>query len=372
MHVMSESLAGVAMILAAAGLTAALAQSAAPVRVPAPEAAASKPFVKAEADAVVAELARQLEENFVFPDAGKRYAAMLRANLAAGKYASFPDARAFAEAVTADLQAVQKDGHLRVSVGPGPGGGERQRIMRPGGPGGPQVMGQSAIARSGWLAPGVAYIEFLGFPGNEATLSALRQFISAHAGAKSLIIDARRHRGGGPAEMNVLFPQMFEKETALVGMDTRLAVEQRRGGPPPGDRQFIRDAKGPEGVVRRMHYAVPAAQPMLGKTKVYLLVSNGTGSAGEHLALALKRTHRATLIGETTRGMGHYGGIEPLGHGYAAFIPVGRSFDPDTGEGWEGVGVKPDIEVPADKALDEALRLAGVDKPAELALAGLR
>jgi C-terminal processing protease CtpA/Prc len=64
--------------------------------------------------------------------------------------------------------------------------------------------------------------------------------------------------------------------------------------------------------------------------------------------------------------------MAPMGAGYAAFIPVGRTFDPDTGNSWEGVGVAPDVAVPADRALDEALKLAGVSKTAELALAGLR
>jgi C-terminal processing protease CtpA/Prc len=64
--------------------------------------------------------------------------------------------------------------------------------------------------------------------------------------------------------------------------------------------------------------------------------------------------------------------MAPLGHGFSAFIPVGRTFDPDTDKGWEGTGVKPDVEVPADQALDEALKLAGVGKTAELALAQLR
>jgi C-terminal processing protease CtpA/Prc len=74
----------------------------------------------------------------------------------------------------------------------------------------------------------------------------------------------------------------------------------------------------------------------------------------------LKRTGRATLVGETTRGAGHYGGMIPMGSGYAAFIPVGRTFDPETNQGWEGTGVTPHVEVPADRALDEALRRAGV------------
>lgn len=51
-----------------------------------------------------------------------------------------------------------------------------------------------------------------------------------------------------------------------------------------------------------------------------------------------------------------------LPRGYGAFVPVGRTFDPDTGEGWEGIGVAPDVQVPAAQALDKALELAGIDR----------
>ena len=61
-----------------------------------------------------------------------------------------------------------------------------------------------------------------------------------------------------------------------------------------------------------------------------------------------------------------------MGAGYAAFVPVGRTFDPDTGQSWEGTGVAPDVAVPADKALDEALKLAGVKVSGEAALASLK
>ena len=62
----------------------------------------------------------------------------------------------------------------------------------------------------------------------------------------------------------------------------------------------------------------------------------------------------------------------PFGKGYAAFIPVGRTFDPDTGQSWEGTGVAPDVAVPSDKALDEALRLAGAGVSSDVALANLK
>ena len=39
-------------------------------------------------------------------------------------------------------------------------------------------------------------------------------------------------------------------------------------------------------------------------------------------------------------------------------LPEGRSVNPITGGNWQGVGVRPDVEVPADQALERALVLA--------------
>ena len=365
-------------ILAALALCAAsplMAQAAQPAHPAQPTQGTSKPveepFAPAVAQEAVTELAKQLEDSFVFPEVGTAYAKMLRSNLAAGKYASFASKQAFADAVTADLHAIQKDGHLRVHVVPpearsGPKEEEKKRKLGPP----PSING---VTKSGWLADGVAYIDFSVFPGNEETLAAVRTFLDTHKAAKTLIIDARRHRGGGLAEMDLLFAQMFDKPAILVDMDTRVAVEQRHGSPIAG-HPTLREIKGPDGVVRREHFVVPAANPSLAKTKVYLLTSKRTASAAEHLSLSLKRTGRATLVGETTAGAGHYGGMLPLDKAmtYSAFIPVGRTFDPATNQGWEGVGVKPDVAIASDQALDEALRLAGVKTSGTAALARLK
>lgn len=348
-------------------LAAACAVIPASVQAAAPAAAAEKPaavsFVKADAEAAVRDLAAAVEENYVFPEIGKKYAAFLRANLAAGKYASFADADAFACQVTEDLRGFHLDGHLRLEV------------IRPDADGNRQMSGppaDNAVSRTGWLAPGVAYIEFAGFPGNEATLAKVRDFLSAHKTAKTLIIDARRNGGGGLAEMNLIFAQIFAKPTTLVDMDIRTAVEAKYGSPFDPNDPLLHRIKGPETINRREHVVVPAAeQGSLKEAKVYLLTSKKTFSAAEHLSLSLKRTHRATLVGEATGGGAHFGGMAPMGNGYAAFIPVGRTFDPDTGESWEGTGVQPDVAVPADRALDEALKLAGVATSGEAALASL-
>lgn len=322
-----------------------------------------QPFVEADAHAAVTDLASALDDFYIYPAPGRAYAAMLRSKLASGAYSSFSDAEAFANAVTADLQAVHRDGHLRLqAISPDEQSGVRD--LR-------GFSDSSAVTRAGWIAPGVAYIGFEGFPGNQATLADLREFLSTHREARTLILDERGNRGGGLAEMNLIFPQIFAEPTVLVAMDTRLAHEQAHGRP-PWEQESMREVAGPDGVVRRVHEVVPAADPgNLARATVYLLVSGRTASAGEHLALALKRTRRATLIGETTAGANHFGGMVPMGSGYVGYIPVGRTFDPDTGEDWEGVGVTPHIAVPADQALDEALKLAGVNETGEAALSSL-
>ena len=334
---------------------------------PPPASEAVRPaFDKADAEKAVTDLATALEENFVFPDKGKAYSAMLRANLRNGAYSSFPDAPAFAEKVTADLQAVHKDGHVRLRVAPAEQRGQAQAPN-----GGPADAND--VAKAGWLAPGVAYIEFTGFPGSEATLAEVRKFLAAHKDANTLIIDARNNGGGGLAEMNLVFAEIFAQPTTLVAMDIRQAVEEKHGTPFDANDPLMRRVSGPATIIRREHLAVPAAQQSgLKDAKVYLLTSKKTFSAAEHLSLSLKRTHRATLVGEATGGGAHFGGMAPMGKGYAAFIPVGRTFDPDTGQSWEGTGVAPDVAVPAEKALDEALRLAGVSLNGQAALASLK
>ncbi|HYI42536.1 MAG TPA: hypothetical protein VD768_02815, partial [Sphingomicrobium sp.] len=169
------------------------AQAAAPAdSTPAGAQVSVAAFERADGEKAVSDLATALEENFVFPDAGKKYAAMLRAKLAAGGYASFKDAKAFTDTVTADLQAVHKDGHLRLQYVPA-----EYRKPRGGQAGGARPQEKSAVAKAGWLADGVAYIDFAGFPGNEPTLADVRKFIAEHRDAKTIIIDARRNGGGG-------------------------------------------------------------------------------------------------------------------------------------------------------------------------------
>lgn len=320
-----------------------------------PEAADASvtPLTAAEARQAAQALADMLESDFVYPDVGRRYAAVLRERASSGLYDGASDRASFAGQLTRELQAIAADGHLRVMLPP-------HAPVAPGPNTGPNPEPEP-IELSRWLAPGVAYIRFTSFPGDERTVAAARRFMAEHAEARTIIFDIRTHRGGGLAEMDAMLPALFARPIDLVVMDTRSAVE-RVHGPIMPDGPTLRRAPSDADVVRRIHHVSPSDDGRLFDADVVLLTSSMTGSAAEHFALAMKRTHRAALIGEATAGANHFGGVAPVGTGFAAFIPVGRTYDPDTGLGWEGTGVQPTIEVRAEDALVEALARAGMPR----------
>lgn len=313
-------------------------------------------FSGADARTVVTTLARQLEENFIYPEIGAAYAGVLRDRLAAGAYASFPSAAEFARAVTRDLQGVHREGHLRlIPPSETPATSPFADVPDAG----------KGVVKAGWVAPGVGYVSIHGFEGDRARytelMDRLRAALDTLAGASTLIVDARHYVGGALEDTDVMASYFFVKPTPLLEFDTRLAVEERGGGVLEESARLVR-VRSPAGIVRRRQVAIPAASgPALRDTRIFVLTSKRTASGGEGFALAMKVTKRATLIGETTAGAGHFGRTIPLGHGYRAFIPIGRPFDPATGKGWELVGVKPDVTTTAEGALDEALKRSGVD-----------
>ena len=58
---------------------------------------------------------------------------------------------------------------------------------------------------------------------------------------------------------------------------------------------------------------------------VYVLTSNKTFSAAEEFTYNLKNLKRATIIGETTGGGAHPGGVMPVAERFNMFVPTGRA-----------------------------------------------
>lgn len=309
--------------------------------------AGALPLEAGEGRKVAETLATQLLSDFVIPANAKDYAAALRANAAAGKYDSGTRAE-LATRLTDDMLAVHKDGHLHVelaSVG-GPGGRVGGKPLPP------------LIQSSKWIAPGIAYIRPSAFKSTPEEVAAFKAFMEEHKEAKTIIFDLRNHHGGRLGEMDAMFPYLFARKTALVKMEMARSVYDGNGSP-FGDSPTLTIEKGPA-MVTTTHFAIPGPDTPLRKAKVILLTSNATASAAEHFSLALKSSGRGILVGEATAGANHFGGTSELNDHFAVWMPIGRTYDIESGNDWEGTGVAPDIAVDPKLALVKALEMAGV------------
>jgi len=85
---------------------------------------------------------------------------------------------------------------------------------------------------------------------------------------------------------------------------------------------------------------------------VIVLTSKRTASGGESLAYLLQQHGRAKMVGEKTFGAAHAVKTFDLSDGFRAFIPRVRPIHPKTRTNWEGTGVKPDLAVAAEEALE--------------------
>ncbi len=311
-----------------------------------------------------AELATLLEDTYLFPDIGKRYATHLRARAAEGAYDEVAKAEDLAARLETELNELHEDAHLRIRTNgsdaksSGQPGRRRLRGIPPG----------PAISGARWFDEDIAYVAINLLPGDQASQQAMAAFLDEYRAARALILDLRACPGGTLPVMDVLFSRIFSERTHLVTMDTRVESERRNGAVFTDSAALTRES-APDGIVRRYHWAVPASPSSPLADKPVYVLTGSTGSACEHLALALKASDRATLIGTPTMGAGHYGGIQDFGDGrFNAFVPVGRTFDPQTGDDWEGSGVAPHVETPAEDALDHALARLGVEREAPPAI----
>lgn len=282
---------------------------------------------------VIDSIAGALNRMYVFPDVAAKMDADLHARARRGEFKDVSDASSFAQLLTQDLQAISHDKHLRV----------RTRAANPvSGPAGSFGVQSSIFGRTERMAGDVAYIEILSFgaPPEEVRDETTR-VMSAAADARALIIDLRSNGGGTPFTVALVSSYLFGANPVHLN-----SLYFR-----PANRtdDFFTDP------------SVPGSK--FGPDKpIYVLTSPRTFSGAEEFAYNLQTRKRATIVGETTGGGANPGRGFPLPYDLTVFVPTGRAINPITKTNWEGVGVKPDVAVPADDALDVALRLASGKK----------
>ncbi|HEX8599547.1 MAG TPA: S41 family peptidase [Chloroflexia bacterium] len=291
---------------------------------------------------VVENIAAALDKYYVFPEVAQTMGEGLQASLAEGAYDELTTPAALCERLTADLQAISRDKHIRVRYSSEP------RLL--GGPEGEDSPEETALwialARSvnfGFykverLAGNVGYLDLRNFweaeyPGaGETAVGAMN--LLAHTDA--LIVDLRRNGGGSPSMVALLTSFLFKAQPVHLN-----SFYQR------------------EGDTTTQTWTLPYIPgPRTPDKPVYVLTSNRTFSAAEEFTYNLKNLKRATIIGETTGGGANPGGDISVTPHFRVFVPTGRAINPITSTNWEGTGVEPDIQVSQEDALNEAYRRA--------------
>lgn len=295
-----------------------------------------------EQQTVVDSISSKLNANYVFPEIATKMIAKIASKLEKGKYTSILDPQEFSTTLTADLQAISNDKHLRVFFAPDQIAEQQQTVTS-----------EDSIAylnrhinnmkRNNFgfkevkiMAGNIGYLDLRSFSdvtyAGETAVSAMN-FLS---NTDAIIIDLRNNGGGSPAMIQLISSYLFGNESVhLNNFYWRPSDRNSQTWTLP----HVSGTRSPD-------------------TPVYVLTSGGTFSAAEEFSYNLKHLERATLVGETTGGGAHPGGSLVATDRFMVWVPTGRAINPITNTNWEGTGVSPHIETPAAEALNAAYKNA--------------
>jgi peptidase S41-like protein len=173
---------------------------------------------------------------------------------------------------------------------------------------------------------GVAVLALDGHDGVHIAAPYLRAAFALLRGARAVVLDLRRNRGGDLGTVTLVLDWL------LGGEPTHVCDVLYR------DRTRQWWTTG-----RLAELALPRDTP------VSVLVGERTFSSGEGLAYHLQSRRRARIVGQRTPGAAdHITPVNLSGH-VRALLPEARVRDAVTGANWEGAGVVPDLPCePAD------------------------
>ncbi len=275
-----------------------------------------------------------LKQYYIDPPSAQKMADALLAHEKDGDYDAVTDGRAFADLLTRQLRDVSQDMHLDLiySQSPLP---DRPPVLTPEG----RARYRKALEQENCtfekveiLPHNIGYLKLNSFPDPSICQPAATAAMTSLNHADAIIFDLRDNRGGYPGMVRLLAAYLFDHPEYLYTPSETTARQSWTKSPVPGNR--------------------------LADKPVYLLTSARTASGAEHFAYNLKMLKRATLVGETTRGVAHAGVFQRIGEHFGMGIPETRSINPFSSRDWEGTGVEPDVKMKATHALERAKKLA--------------
>lgn len=304
---------------------------------PSPGAAKPAPLDAPARKRVIDALLERLDRYYSYPEMAKRMIQSVREKEAAKAYDGIADGPALAARLTEDLRAICHDLHLSVQYSAEALPPDTGSALAP-----PPGYLEEMHKRLGRENYGVKKVEVL--PGNVGYLridyfaplalaaDTYAAALNCLANTDALIVDVRSNGGSmDPDTLPVFCGYFFDKPVHLSDIYWRDT---------DSTRQFWTAAQVP-------------GKKYLDKP-VYVLTSGRSFSGAEGFAYDLKHLKRATIVGDTTGGGANPGGTRRLDEHFSVWLPSGRVTNAVTKTNWEGVGVPPDIAVPAGRALTAA------------------
>lgn len=295
---------------------------------------------------LVDRIIKELQIKYVAPEKVKEIESHLRKKLQSGAYDKIDNPRQLAASFTQDLRAVSKDSHLWVEYNPPL---ERALLATPVTPSvdllelppTPERLAELRRSNFGFhkveiLSGNVGYLDLRGFVDLNYSKEAATAAMNFLANSDAVIIDLRKNPGGFINTENFLASYFYGVDPIEL-----LSRYHREGDVTVKDWTF-REVPG-----KRMP-----------NVDLFILTSAETASAGEGFSFILQQRKRAKVVGAQTPGAGYGNKETVIGDGFVFFVSVFRQFDSRTGRGWQGLGVTPDIAVPADRALAVAHSIA--------------
>jgi len=301
---------------------------------------AQTPLTAADRRAVLLGAADLIENRYVIEDAARGLAEQLRRDATADRWHDTSDPEAFAAAITVYLRSASGDGHLGLSYRATPLAEEVEAAERT----------YTAEEMDRWYGPhlnygfeqvrrvdgNVGYLDLRVFAPTSTAGDVAAAVMTVLAQSAALIIDLREN-GGGHGDMGHLLAAYLLDESK------------------PMSGSYDRPSKTREWALTPAW--VPGRRYGIGRP-VYVLISKRTFSAAEGFAYDLQALRRVTVVGERSGGGAHPFKYRRVHRHFVLSLAEGRSINPITGGNWQGTGVVPDVEVPADRALETALTLA--------------
>lgn len=281
---------------------------------------------------VVTHLTTALRENYVFPDRIPTIAAELDRRVQAEPIGG----EQFAASLAQGLVRASDDLHFSVAFDPAEVVADRQ--AKADGEATTQAQRDSERAANfGFrdarrLDGDLAYIRFDFFADPQDAQETAAGAMRFAEGAKGLIFDLRYNNGGVLEMAQFLMSYLY---------------------PAGKDQKFFDYFYGENGVrVERSQWSLPAVPGQRSADiPVVVLTGSTSFSAAEWMAFSLQKLGRATVIGEQTSGGAHPVTRVPIDDRFMLQVPFGQIRDPVDGQDFEGVGVTPDLVVPASDAL---------------------